>query len=244
MAQSNSANPKYKRILLKLSGEVFMGERQYGIDPKMTVAIAQQVKEIYDLGVEIVIVIGGGNIFRGISASANGIDRATADYMGMLATVMNGLAFQDGLEKIGVATRVQTAFQIPQVAEHFVRRRAIRHLEKKRVIILAGGTGNPYFTTDTTAALRAAEMNAEVVLKATKVDGVYDDDPVKNPNAKKFDQITYLDVLKKELKVMDPSAISLCKDNQIPLLVFKLDVPGNIKRAVMGEKIGTLITAK
>jgi uridylate kinase len=219
-----------------------MGERQYGIDPKMTVAIAEQVKEIYDLGVEIVIVIGGGNIFRGISASANGIDRATADYMGMLATVMNGLAFQDALEKIGVATRVQTAFQIPQVAEHFVRRRAIRHLEKKRVIILAGGTGNPYFTTDTTAALRAAEMNAQVVLKATKVDGVYDDDPVKNPKAKKFDQITYLDVLKKELKVMDPSAISLCKDNQIPLLVFKLDVPGNIKRAVMGENIGTLIT--
>jgi uridylate kinase len=244
MSQSNSAKPKYKRILLKLSGEVFMGERQYGIDPKMAVAIAEQVKEIYDLGVEIVIVIGGGNIFRGISASANGIDRATADYMGMLATVMNGLAFQDALEKIGVATRVQTAFQIPQVAEHFVRRRAIRHLEKKRVIILAGGTGNPYFTTDTTAALRAAEMNAEVVLKATKVDGVYDDDPVKNPGAKKFDQITYLDVLKKELKVMDPSAISLCKDNQIPLLVFKLDVPGNIKRAVMGEKIGTLITAK
>lgn len=236
------AKPKYQRILLKLSGEVFMGERQYGIDPKMTVAIAEQVKEIYDLGVEIVIVIGGGNIFRGISASANGIDRATADYMGMLATVMNGLAFQDALEKIGVATRVQTAFQIPQVAEHFVRRRAIRHLEKKRVIILAGGTGNPYFTTDTTAALRAAEMNAQVVLKATKVDGVYDDDPVKNPKAKKFDQITYLDVLKKELKVMDPSAISLCKDNQIPLLVFKLDVPGNIKRAVMGESIGTLIT--
>jgi uridylate kinase len=236
------AKPKYQRILLKLSGEVFMGERQYGIDPKMTVAIAEQVKEIYDLGVEIVIVIGGGNIFRGISASANGIDRATADYMGMLATVMNGLAFQDALEKIGVATRVQTAFQIPQVAEHFVRRRAIRHLEKKRVIILAGGTGNPYFTTDTTAALRAAEMNAQVVLKATKVDGVYDDDPVKNPKAKKFDQITYLDVLKKELKVMDPSAISLCKDNQIPLLVFKLDVPGNIKRAVMGENIGTLIT--
>lgn len=244
MSQSNSAKPKYKRILLKLSGEVFMGERQFGIDPKMTVAIAEQVKEIYDLGVEIVIVIGGGNIFRGISASANGIDRATADYMGMLATVMNGLAFQDALEKIGVATRVQTAFQIPQVAEHFVRRRAIRHLEKKRVIILAGGTGNPYFTTDTTAALRAAEMNAEVVLKATKVDGVYDEDPVKNPKANKFDQITYLDVLKKELKVMDPSAISLCKDNQIPLLVFKLDVPGNIKRAVMGEKIGTLITAK
>jgi len=221
-----------------------MGERQYGIDPKMTITIAEQVKEIHDLGVEIVIVIGGGNIFRGMSASANGIDRATADYMGMLATVMNGLAFQDALEKIGVATRVQTAFQIPQVAEHFVRRRAIRHLEKKRVVILAGGTGNPYFTTDTTAALRAAEMNTEVVLKATKVDGVYDDDPVKNPKAKKFDQITYLDVLKKELKVMDPSAISLCKDNQIPLLVFKLDVPGNIKRAVMGENIGTLITAK
>ncbi len=238
------AKPKYKRILLKLSGEVFMGERQYGIDPKMTITIAEQVKEIHDLGVEIVIVIGGGNIFRGMSASANGIDRATADYMGMLATVMNGLAFQDALEKIGVATRVQTAFQIPQVAEHFVRRRAIRHLEKKRVVILAGGTGNPYFTTDTTAALRAAEMNTEVVLKATKVDGVYDDDPVKNPKAKKFDQITYLDVLKKELKVMDPSAISLCKDNQIPLLVFKLDVPGNIKRAVMGENIGTLITAK
>jgi uridylate kinase len=221
-----------------------MGERQYGIDPKMTITIAEQVKEIHDLGVEIVIVIGGGNIFRGMSASANGLDRATADYMGMLATVMNGLAFQDSLEKIGVATRVQTAFQIPQVAEHFVRRRAIRHLEKKRVVILAGGTGNPYFTTDTTAALRAAEMNTEVVLKATKVDGVYDDDPVKNPKAKKFDQITYLDVLKKELKVMDPSAISLCKDNQIPLLVFKLDVPGNIKRAVMGENIGTLITAK
>ena len=238
------AKPKYKRILLKLSGEVFMGERQYGIDPKMTITIAEQVKEIHALGVEIVIVIGGGNIFRGMSASANGIDRATADYMGMLATVMNGLAFQDALEKIGVATRVQTAFQIPQVAEHFVRRRAIRHLEKKRVVILAGGTGNPYFTTDTTAALRAAEMNTEVVLKATKVDGVYDDDPVKNPKAKKFDQITYLDVLKKELKVMDPSAISLCKDNQIPLLVFKLDVPGNIKRAVMGENIGTLITAK
>jgi uridylate kinase len=244
MAPSNSAKPKYKRILLKLSGEVFMGERQYGIDPKMTITIAEQVKEIHDLGVEIVIVIGGGNIFRGMSASANGLDRATADYMGMLATVMNGLAFQDSLEKIGVATRVQTAFQIPQVAEHFVRRRAIRHLEKKRVVILAGGTGNPYFTTDTTAALRAAEMNTEVVLKATKVDGVYDDDPVKNPKAKKFDQITYLDVLKKELKVMDPSAISLCKDNQIPLLVFKLDVPGNIKRAVMGENIGTLITAK
>jgi uridylate kinase len=232
---------RYQRILLKISGEVLTGEGDYGIDPSVIQQIAQEIKEVKNLGVEIAIVIGGGNIFRGIAASSKGMDRASADYMGMLATVMNGLALQDALEKVNVQTRVQTAIEMREVAEPYIRRRAIRHLEKGRVVIFTGGTGNPYFTTDTTASLRAMEIGAEVILKATKVNGVYDSDPLLNKRAQKYDELTYLDVLKKQLKVMDATAISLCMDHQIPIIVFNLKKRGNIKRVVWGDKVGTIV---
>lgn len=234
--------PKYKRVVLKLSGEALAGQQGYGIDSIMISEIAAQVKDIHDLNVEVAIVVGGGNIWRGIAGSAKGIDRATADYMGMLATVMNSLALQDALEQIGVPTRVQTSITMQQVAEPYIRRRAIRHLEKGRVVIFAAGTGNPYFSTDTTAALRAAEIEAEVILMAkNKVDGVYSADPFKDPAAEKFETLTYMEVLNKNLGVMDSTASSLCMDNNIPLLVFSITESGNIKRAVMGDKIGTIV---
>jgi uridylate kinase len=233
--------PQYKRILLKLSGEVLTGEGGYGIDSTVLQKISQEIKEVKNLGVEIAIVIGGGNIFRGMAASAKGMDRASADYMGMLATVMNGIALQDALEKINVHTRVQTAIEMREVAEPYIRRRAIRHLEKGRVVIFSGGTGNPYFTTDTTASLRAMEIGADVILKATKVDGVYNTDPLLHKRAHKYDELSYLDVLKKRLKVMDATAISLCMDHQIPIIVFNLKKKGNVKRVVLGEKIGTTV---
>jgi uridylate kinase len=232
---------RYKRILLKISGEVLTGEGGYGIDPSVIQQIAQEIKEVKHLGVEVAIVIGGGNIFRGIAASSKGMDRASADDMGMLATVINGIALQDALEKIDIPTRVQTAIEMREVAEPYIRRRAIRHLEKGRVVIFAGGTGNPYFTTDTTASLRAMEIGAEVILKATKVDGVYDVDPLLNKRAHKFDELSYLDVLKKQIKVMDATAISLCMDHQIPIIVFNLKKKGNIKRAIWGERVGTKV---
>ena len=224
-----------------MSGEVLTGEGNYGIDPAVIQSIAREVKEVKKLGVEIAIVIGGGNIFRGIAATARGMDRVSADYMGMLATVMNGVALQDSLEKIHVQTRVQTAIEMREVAEPYIRRRAIRHLEKGRVVIFAGGTGNPYFTTDTTASLRAIEIGADVILKATKVDGVYDADPLLHKGAHKYDELTYLDVLKKRLKVMDATAISLSMDNKIPIIVFNLKKRGNVKRVVLGEKVGTKV---
>jgi uridylate kinase len=233
--------PRFKRILLKLSGEALMGDGKYGISPKVLQQIAQEVREVVDLGVEIGIVIGGGNIFRGVSASTEGMDRASADYMGMLATVINALALQDSLEKMGVFTRVQSAIDMQQLAEPYIRRRAVRHLEKGRVVIFAAGTGNPYFTTDTAASLRAMEINAEVILKATKVDGIYSDDPVKNPSATRYKTLSYLDVLKKNLKVMDSTAISLCMDNNLPIIVFDLGQRGNILRVVAGEDVGTRV---
>jgi uridylate kinase len=235
---------KFKRVLLKLSGEAFMGEQPYGIDPKVIDRISSEVKDVHDEGVEIAIVIGGGNIFRGISGASAGMDRASADYMGMLATCMNSLALQDHLEKKGVYTRVMAALRMDAIAEPYIRRRAIRHLEKGRVVIFAAGTGNPYFTTDTAASLRAMEIEADLVLKATKVDGVYDKDPMKHKDAEKFDQLTYLDVLQKGLQVMDATAISLCMDHSLPILVFGLNEPGNIRRAIMGEKIGTIVGVK
>ena len=232
---------RYKRILLKISGEILTGKGNFGIDPKVMQQIAREIQEVKNLGVEVAIVIGGGNIFRGMVASSKGMDRASADYMGMLATVMNAIALQDCLEKIDVHTRVQTAIEMREVAEPYIRRRAIRHLEKGRVVIFAGGTGNPYFTTDTTASLRAMEIGAEVILKATKVDGIYDVDPLLNKRARKFDELTYLDVLKKQLKVMDATAISLCMDHQIPIIVFSLKEKGNVKRVILGEKVGTKV---
>ncbi|MCM8783957.1 MAG: UMP kinase [Candidatus Omnitrophica bacterium] len=232
---------KYKRVVLKLSGEALQGKEGYGIDPQVTLSIAQRIKEVNDIGVEIAIVIGGGNIFRGNKAASEGMDRSTADYMGMLATVINGLALQDALERIGVSTRLQTAIEMKELAEPYIRRRAIRHLEKGRVVIFAAGTGNPYFTTDTTAALRAIEINAEVILKGTKVDGVYTADPLKDKKARKFDVLEYIDVLKLGLKVMDATAISLCMDNHLPIIVFNLNKKGNIKKAILGEKVGTLV---
>jgi len=232
---------QYKRILLKISGEVLTGEGEYGIDPAMIQQIASEVKEVKNLGVEVSIVIGGGNIFRGIAASTMGMDRASADYMGMLATVINGIALQDALEKIDVQTRVQTAIEMRQVAEPYIRRKAIRHLEKGRVVIFSGGTGNPYFTTDTAASLRAMEIGAEVILKGTKVDGVYDKDPLLNKDALKYNELTYLDVLKNQIKVMDATAISLCMDHQIPILVFSLKEKGNIKRVILGDRVGTKV---
>jgi uridylate kinase len=234
--------PAYKRVVLKLSGEALAGEIGYGIDPKVIFSIANQIKEIVELGVQVAVVVGGGNIWRGLSGSSKGMDRATADYMGMLATIMNSLALQDGLEKVGVPTRVQTSIEMRQVAEPYIRRRAIRHLEKNRVVIFAAGTGNPYFSTDTTAALRAAEIEAEVILMAkNKVDGVYSADPTLDPSAKKYDELTFLEVLNKGLGVMDSTASSLCMDNHIPLIVFNISEEGNIRRAIMGEKIGTLV---
>ena len=233
--------PAFRRVLLKLSGEALMGEQQYGIDPHVASQIASEVGEIQQLGVQTAIVIGGGNIFRGVAASTKGMDRAQADYMGMLGTVINALALQDALEQIGVVTRVLTAMEMRSVAEPFIRRRALRHIEKGRVVIFAGGTGNPYFTTDTAAALRAMEIKAEVIFKATKVDGIYSADPVKDPTATKFDQISYLEVLRRQLKVMDATAISLCMDNRLPIIVFNLRTPGNMKRAIMGEPIGTTV---
>jgi len=218
-----------------------MGDEEYGISPVVINAISLEIKAVFELGIEIAIVIGGGNIFRGIQAAVYGIDRSSADYMGMLATVINSLALQDGLERLGISTRVLSALEIRQIAEPYIRRRAIRYLEKKRVVIFAGGTGNPYFTTDTAAALRANEINAQVMLKATKVDGVYTGDPVTDVNAKKFDELRYIDVLNKDLKAIDSTAVSLCKDNNLPIIVFNQTVPGNVKRVIMGEKIGTTI---
>ena len=234
--------PKYSRILLKLSGEALGGPTGLNICPQAVAGMAEQIREVRDLGVQVVVVVGGGNIFRGLSGSKRGIERATGDYMGMLATVINALALQDALEKIGVPTRVQSAISMAQVAEPFIRRRAVRHLEKGRVVIFGGGTGNPYFSTDTAAALRANEIGAEVVLKATKVDGIYDSDPKKNPKAKRYSQIRYAEALQKQLKVMDSTAFSLCMDNKMPIIVFDLFRPHNLKRVVMGEKVGTLVT--
>ena len=234
--------PAYRRILLKLSGEALMGERSFGIDPAVADQIAQEVAEVQSLGVETAVVIGGGNIIRGLSASARGIDRATGDYMGMLATVINALALSDAIERQGATTRVVTAIEMRQVAEPFIRRRALRHLEKGRVVLFAAGTGNPYFTTDTAAALRAMEIRAEVILKATTVDGVFTADPALDPTATRLDNISYLQVLEKRLKVMDATAISLCMDNQLPIVVFNLRTPGNIRRAVLGEPVGSLVS--
>ncbi len=233
--------PRYKRVLLKLSGEVLAGKNGFGIDSESLLRLSQEIKEVWEKGVQVAVVIGGGNIFRGLSGTETGIDRATGDYMGMLATLINALALQSSLEKLGVPTRVMTPFEIRQLAEPYIRRRAIRHLEKGRVVIFAGGTGNPFFTTDTAAALRAVEIEADVILKATKVDGVYDKDPMKNRDAKRYQTISYIDVLDKGLKVMGSTAISLCMDNKIPILVFSVLEPGNIKKVVMGEEVGTLV---
>jgi uridylate kinase len=235
--------PKYSRILIKLSGEALGGESGIGIRPEAVHGMAEQIREVRDLGVQTVLVVGGGNIFRGLSGSKRGIERATGDYMGMLATVINALALQDALEKLGVATRVQTAITMAQVAEAFIRRRAVRHLEKGRVVIFGGGTGNPYFSTDTAAALRANEIGAEVILKATKVDGIYDRDPKLHSNARRYSRITYLEALQKQLKVMDSTAFSLCMDNKMPIIVFDFFRPHNLKRVVLGETVGTLVTS-
>jgi uridylate kinase len=235
------ARARFGRILLKLSGEALMGDGKYGISPRVLEQVAHEVSDVVALGVEIGIVIGGGNIFRGVSASTEGMDRASADYMGMLATVINALALQDSMEKLGVYTRVQSAIEMQQLAEPYIRRRAVRHLEKKRVVIFAAGTGNPYFTTDTAAALRAMEIHAEVILKATKVDGVYSADPMKDPTATRYKALSYLDVLKKNLKVMDSTAISLCMDNDLPIIVFDLGERGNILRVVQGHDVGTTV---
>ena len=238
---SQSEKPLYGRILLKLSGEALIGGQSYGIDPATIKEIAEQMVEVHQMGVEIAVVIGGGNIFRGVSGASQGMDRSTADYMGMLATVMNSLALQQALEKLGVTTRVLTAIDMKEVAEPYIRRRAIRHLEKSRIVIFAAGTGLPFFTTDTTAALRAVEIGAEVIMKATKVDGVYDSDPETNPSAKKYDRVSYMEVLQKDLKVMDGTAISLARDQNIRILVFNLKKRGNIKRAILGQPIGTVV---
>src|SRR5580765_4396640 len=239
----SSAPSAYNRVLLKLSGEALMGDQSYGIDPAIATQVAREIGEIQAMGVQTAVVIGGGNIFRGVAASARGMDRATADYMGMLATVINALALQDALEQQGVVTRVVTAIEMRAVAEPFIRRRAIRHLEKRRVVVFGAGTGNPYFSTDTAAALRAMEIKAEVILKATKVDGIYDADPMLHPDASRFDRISYPQVLEQRLKVMDATAISLCMDNRLPIVVFNLRTPGNIKRAIIGEPVGSLVTA-
>ena len=232
---------QYHRILLKISGEMLAGEQTYGITPDILTTLADEIREVVNMEVEVALVIGGGNIFRGIAASADGMERAAADYMGMLATLLNALALQNALEKAGVSTRVLSAIEMRQLAESYIRRRAIRHLEKKRVVIFAAGTGNPYFTTDTAAALRAMEIKAEVILKGTKVNGIYDSDPLNNPSATMFDELPFLSILNKSLKVMDATAITLCMDNNLPLIVFNLTEPGNLKRVVLGEKIGTLV---
>ncbi|MEI7555931.1 UMP kinase [Candidatus Chlorohelix sp.] len=235
------STPVYKRVLLKLSGEALMGEQRYGIDPKVAQALAYKIKTIYEMNVEVAIVVGGGNIWRGFQASTSGMDRSTADYMGMLATVFNALALQDSLERIGVVTRVMTAIQMHQVAEPYIRRRAIRHLEKGRVVILAGGSGNPYFTTDTTAALRSMEINADIIImQKNEVDGVYDADPRNNPNARKFEELSYMDAINMGLRVMDVTALSLCMENKMPIIVLNLD-DGNFEKAMLGHKIGTLV---
>src|SRR5512132_3435259 len=236
-------SPAYRRVLLKLSGEALMGEQQFGIDPAVATQIAKDIREIQQLGVQTGVVIGGGNIFRGLAASARGMDRATADYMGMLATVINALALQDALEHVGVTTRVTTAIEMRSVAEPFIRRRAVRHLEKGRVVIFAAGTGNPYFTTDTAAALRAMEMRADVILKGTKVDGIYTADPMVDSTASRYESISYLQVLERGLKVMDATAISLCMDNKLPIVVYNLRIIGNLRRVIMGEPVGTMVTA-
>ena len=237
------AAPAYQRVLLKLSGEALMGERSYGIDPIVAEQIAGEVVEVRELGVELAVVIGGGNIFRGLAASAKGMDRTTADNMGMLATVMNALALSDALERLGANTRVLSAIEMRTVAEPFIRRRAIRHLEKGRVVLFAAGTGNPYFTTDTAAALRAMEIRADVIMKATKVDGIFTADPVTDPTATRLDSLSHLEVLERRLNVMDATAISLCMDNKLPIVVFNLTTRGNVRRAVMGEAIGSMVTA-
>ena len=239
---SKSQRPQFSRILLKLSGEALGGDTGNGISPEAVQSMAEQICEVRELGVQVVVVVGGGNIFRGVNGSKRGVERATGDYMGMLATVINSLALQDALEKLGVPTRVQSAIAMSQVAEPFIRRRAVRHLEKERVVIFGGGTGNPYFSTDTAAALRANEIGAEVILKATKVDGIYDSDPKKNPKAKRFAQISYLDALQRRLEVMDSTAFSLCMDNKMPIIVFDFFRPHNLRRVVLGEKVGTLVT--
>ncbi|MBI2092674.1 MAG: UMP kinase [Deltaproteobacteria bacterium] len=233
---------KYKRILLKLSGEAMVGEQGFGIGMPVVKDLAKEIKEVHALDVQIAIVIGGGNIFRGLSDSAKAMDRATADYMGMLATVINSLALQDALEREGVFTRVMSAIEMRNIAESYIRRRAVRHMEKGRIIIFAGGTGNPYFSTDTAASLRAMEIHADVILKGTKVDGVYDSDPKKNSKAVKFESLSYIDVLKKGLKVMDATSISMCMDNSMPIIVFNMFAKGNLKKAIMGEKIGTIVS--
>ena len=242
-ASVSTGAPRYRRVLLKISGEALAGAGAYGIDPTVLGGFAAELRDVHALGCELALVIGGGNIFRGLAAAkgAGGIERATGDYMGMLATVINALAMQDALEKLGVPTRVQSAIGLHQVAEPYIRRRAVRHLEKARVVIFAAGTGNPFFTTDTAASLRAMEIGAEVIFKATRVDGVYDADPEKHPDARRFDELTYIDVLNRQLQVMDATAISLCMDNSMPILVFNLMRPGNIMRAIRGERIGTLV---
>jgi uridylate kinase len=236
------SDPAFERVLLKLSGEALMGSLDYGTDPDRVAAIAKQVAGIHARGVQVAIVVGAGNIYRGLKGAAGGMDRATADYMGMLATVLNALTFQDALEKQGVATRVQSAITISEVAEPYIRRRAVRHLEKGRIVIFAGGTGNPYFTTDTAAALRAAEVHADVILKATKVDGVYDADPEKSPDAVRYERLSYREVIRDNLRFMDQSAIALCRDNGIPIVVFDMTVPGNIRKVVCGESVGTTVS--
>lgn len=235
------AEPIYKRVVLKLSGEALAGEQGYGIEQDMLNFVAGEVQDLRDLGVDVLIVVGGGNIWRGIAGSKKGMDRATADYMGMLATVMNSLALQNALEHIGIDTRVQSAIEMRQIAEPYIRRKAIRHLEKGRVVIFAAGTGNPYFSTDTTAALRAAELEADAILMAKKVDGVYSADPKVDPKAKKFDTLEFMDIIEKELGVMDSTAASLCKDNKIPILLFNINTKGNIRRAILGENVGTVV---
>ncbi len=231
----------YKRVLLKLSGEALQGRLGYGVDPKVASSIAQQIKEVYQLGTDLAIVIGGGNIFRGLQGAEAGMDRSTADYIGMLATLINSMVLQEALEKIGVPTRVQSAIDVHKLAEPYIRRRAMRHMEKKRVVIFAAGTGNPYFTTDTAAVLRAVEIDADVILKATKVDGVYTSDPVKDKKAKKYEHLPFMEALRKRLRVMDATAISLCMENDLPIIVFDMNQAGNIRRVIQGEKIGTLV---
>ncbi len=231
----------YKRVLLKLSGEALLGEKSYGVDPKRILAYSEEIKEIIDSGVEIAIVIGGGNIFRGVSGASNGIDRVQADYMGMLATVINGLALQSSLEDLKVQTRLQTAFKIEAVAEPYIKRKAVRHLEKKRVVIFSGGTGNPFFTTDSAAVLRAIEINADIILKGTRVDGIYNNDPEKNKDAVKFKQISYDEAIAKKLKVMDSTAFTLSKENEIPIIVFNMNKPGNLKKIINGKEVGTIV---
>ena len=241
MGSSEKTIPQYKRVLLKLSGEALQGPGQFGISSDVIEYVSEEIRSIYSLGVETAIVIGGGNIFRGVSSSSKGMDRSTADYMGMLATVINALALQDFLERKGLPTRIQTALEIKQVAEPFIKRRAIRHLEKGRIVIFAAGTGNPFFTTDTAATLRALQMGADIIMKATKVDGIYDKDPVKNKDASKFAELTYMEILKKGLKVMDATSISLCMEGNIPIVVFDLFEKGNIEKVIRGEKVGTIV---